>query len=1228
MVRRTDGMSKKKLFISIIITFYCSLTLFLFASSDSKEALFLELKAKDKINDAFAIASQEIVKVQTLEDAELWIFRFQELLRYPELLDTASESLKKALKENSVYRQPLHAARAKLLLLDIYLRKGHIHKAREISESLGIIREYRLIGPFQSMPLREFENTTEIERNISFSSLYQGKNGKTGWFRALADISGKIDVEDFFTKADESIFYLYTEVNVPHEGNYCFYIGKNCPLVMTVRGEKIFSDIKEHGFEYDQFKISLKLKAGTYPIILKAAGTPLGCSIALRMTDEKGLPVPSLHTPSSDAKDAPSNIAVRLFDEFENIHSKAQNTPLNSFRSGYLLYMAKLTSKERPEALEFFKKAEADPYLFPYASFYSALSSTETAARESFLQSSIEKKTDFVEALAALSDLTIDQNLHYQAFPLIQKIQAINPSSTLLPLLRSNLWFSKSWHLEALKEGDGLLKGPYPSLGHHILGKLHQSNHSYSIAGEHFKKLYLYDRLDRTSLFAAADCFNKAGKFDEAEDILSMGTLFFPNDIELRLKIADTVDKRSGPSAALPFLASAYTLSPFNEKVLFELSETYHRLGKDDLARHYFVKAAEADEKNIQLQRYFSFLYGGADYLHEYQLESYLSEFQAESEKHKSEPAVILLDETVYRLSSDGSKEKRVHLVYKIHSATAIKELSRHAIIINPATENLERILCTVINGSSRVETSETRMQSLSDPESRLYYDAIAHILTVPSLREGSIVDISYSIKTKRADEYGNAFGFINTLGGKFRVLHGNIVIDAPKDRNLYSFFKNSDSFQKKIEIRGERKIYQFSIQDIEPIFEEPYMPHLSEILPMMAITSFHDWEGLYRWYYGLLRGRDTASEAMLSDLRTVINPLDTPLEKVRKIFNFVTSRVRYVGFEFGIGSIRPRSAAETYASGMGDCKDIALVLVALLRAAGLDARLALVRTSDHGEIDISVPWIGFFNHAICYVNLEGGFFLDGTASFSGFREIPDNDYGVKAFVIGDDGYRIIDVRSPLFEPNVIAITNNVHIHEDGSALIVRHFVKKGGMFAPVARYSITNPSGMMKNIAEYWNKAYPGSVITALKIIESVPDKPVEYSYQVNVPSFAQSLDGGMAFKSIMVPSEEFKNLAQLKTRKYSLGIGAPRTIYETTTFNMPKNYEPFSLPEKKKFGNENYHTEIHVTSKPHEHLIGFYYQSTWNQYKINESSYDEFRNLLRFNSSVENEKIIIRKK
>src|SRR5207237_601886 len=79
-----------------------------------------------------------------------------------------------------------------------------------------------------------------------------------------------------------------------------------------------------------------------------------------------------------------------------------------------------------------------------------------------------------------------------------------------------------------------------------------------------------------------------------------------------------------------------------------------------------------------------------------------------------------------------------------------------------------------------------------------------------------------------------------------------------------------------------------------------------------------------------------------------------------------------YKAIEFGRGARIPRAPQEVLRHRYGDCKDHALLLYHLLRNAGTEARLALVRTGS--PVRRELPSLDQFDHMVVY--------LPGTASF------------------------------------------------------------------------------------------------------------------------------------------------------------------------------------------------------------------------------------------------------
>ena len=88
---------------------------------------------------------------------------------------------------------------------------------------------------------------------------------------------------------------------------------------------------------------------------------------------------------------------------------------------------------------------------------------------------------------------------------------------------------------------------------------------------------------------------------------------------------------------------------------------------------------------------------------------------------------------------------------------------------------------------------------------------------------------------------------------------------------------------------------------------------------------------------------------------------------KMRAIYDYVSTRFRYIGIDFGIGRYQPHSAADVLANHYGDCKDKHTLLSALLGAAGIKSFPALI-SSGH-EIDLDVPSPAQFDHVISVIS-------------------------------------------------------------------------------------------------------------------------------------------------------------------------------------------------------------------------------------------------------------------
>ena len=146
---------------------------------------------------------------------------------------------------------------------------------------------------------------------------------------------------------------------------------------------------------------------------------------------------------------------------------------------------------------------------------------------------------------------------------------------------------------------------------------------------------------------------------------------------------------------------------------------------------------------------------------------------------------------------------------------------------------------------------------------------------------------------------------------------------------------------------------------------------------------------------------------------------------------------VKYTGIEFGEASIIPRTPAEVLERRYGDCKDKALLLAALLRAAGVPAQLALLDAGFGPDVDPDVPGLGGFDHAIVYVPGPKPLWIDATDQFSALGELPLADQGRLALVAARGTTALLRTPRAPSSANLSREDRTISVAEDGKVRVV-----------------------------------------------------------------------------------------------------------------------------------------------------------------------------------------------
>jgi tetratricopeptide (TPR) repeat protein len=151
-----------------------------------------------------------------------------------------------------------------------------------------------------------------------------------------------------------------------------------------------------------------------------------------------------------------------------------------------------------------------------------------------------------------------------------------------------------------------------------------------------------------------------------------------------------------------------------------------------------------------------------------------------------------------------------------------------------------------------------------------------------------------------------------------------------------------------------------------------------------VQLSSFSSWEEVGRWFGTLVQPKVAVSPEIRAKADELTKGKTTEDEKLHAIYDFVSTRYRYIGVDLGLSRYTPRSAADVLANRYGDCKDKHTLFAALLQAVAIPAYPVLI--SSNFRIDASFPSPSLFDHVVTAIPRGDSFLiLDTTPEVAPF---------------------------------------------------------------------------------------------------------------------------------------------------------------------------------------------------------------------------------------------------
>ncbi len=323
-----------------------------------------------------------------------------------------------------------------------------------------------------------------------------------------------------------------------------------------------------------------------------------------------------------------------------------------------------------------------------------------------------------------------------------------------------------------------------------------------------------------------------------------------------------------------------------------------------------------------------------------------------------ADPAIVWLDRRVVRVHRNGLAETFAQRVVEVETDRGAEDNKQFYVRYTPGVEEVEirqaRIFRRGADGQVQIlDASERDDEDLSEPWYGLYYDNRAEVVRFEGLRAGDVLEVQYLIDdVSTKNQLADYFGDLQFIAEDVPKKQWDYTLIGPTDRAFYTNTPHLPRLEQQTSEEGGDQVRRFAARDVDKISSEPAQPGYTEVAPYLHVSTYASWRDVGAWYWRLVEEQMVPDDSIRKAARSVLEPAMTDIEKVRAIHGLVVTGTRYVGLEFGIHGFQPYKVTQVLARKFGDCKDKATLMIALLREAGIDAELVLLRTRRGGRIE------------------------------------------------------------------------------------------------------------------------------------------------------------------------------------------------------------------------------------------------------------------------------------
>lgn len=522
--------------------------------------------------------------------------------------------------------------------------------------------------------------------------------------------------------------------------------------------------------------------------------------------------------------------------------------------------------------------------------------------------------------------------------------------------------------------------------------------------------------------------------------------------------------------------------------------------------------------------------------------------------------------------------------VVKVLDTDGVRETSVLRFNYDPASQYQQIRWVKVFKKDGTVlERNVDKARDLPQPARSIRWGARMKILDVPGLSPGDSVaweTYSKGFQIAYLAEGDDEEKYIPPMKGHFYdvvlfedtvpIIERRYSLHLPRSKPVHAKVYNGE-VMSEVRADDDQLHYVWSKHDVAARPDEKRQPGRTDFVTKVVLATVHEWSDKSVWFFEVNDPVFEANPAIEAKVKQIIAGKKSDLDKVEALQRWVAHNIRYSGISMGKGegyTIHP--GIMTFEDRCGVCKDIAGMLITMMRAAGYTVYPAMTMAGAKVEKVAADQ----FNHCVVAWKQDDGSFvmLDPTwAPFS--TKMWSYAEGEQNYVVGSpEGEDLTATEKFTAQQNRFVLEGKSRIGKDGSLSGSLELSGTGYPDTRLRRTLAYTQSGegealmhkLLSSISPYLD-------VTSYKATDHADlDRPFVQDFRYRASHYATASDRRVSF---VVPLAHFildvqrwspyYLLGDWKERKNPAMFWFPQEVLVHEVVSLPGGLVPASLPD-----------------------------------------------------------------